>query len=350
MIRGTPSQISRNTRLSYKHGSYNSVFELKEVSDKLECTLASVMSVVETMKINRLIPPKESTNSGLDILPPNFDSADSKISDTCDYATFPNFETTLGASFEELSRYRPGLSDTRARVNVNNQHLAKLLFQSSSAGKAEADAYIQEFLTSPPSRMKLDDTQNYLTDIEDLARICHEEMTLIVTSNLDSTRWNDANFSSILKASNLNLTARLEEAVEQVKNLNAIVPAFGSVLHIFYTTYDLSLITHAFCNFLNSKEKTLHTSQSPHTPQILAQTKELKQAISEQAAAVKKGLDEGGWIDKVLDSVNGTQGNETLFSELGDLVDAGQLEVWAGDLVEGWKDSCEGLMLKKVVV
>jgi N-terminal acetyltransferase B complex non-catalytic subunit len=125
MIRGAPGQISRNTWLSYKHGSYNTVSELREVSDTLECTLASVMSVIEATRINRLIPSKEPTNGGVDILrkrpimshpehatnsyeATSFDSINSKMSDTSDYATFPNFETTFGESFDELSRNRPG--------------------------------------------------------------------------------------------------------------------------------------------------------------------------------------------------------------------------------------------------
>jgi N-terminal acetyltransferase B complex non-catalytic subunit len=73
MIRGAFGHISHNTWLSYKHGSYNTVFELREVSDKLGCTLASIMSVVETMKINRLLLPGEPTNNGTDILRRSFD-------------------------------------------------------------------------------------------------------------------------------------------------------------------------------------------------------------------------------------------------------------------------------------
>jgi N-terminal acetyltransferase B complex non-catalytic subunit len=72
MIRGAPGQIRRNRWLSYTHGSYNTVFELGEVMDRLECTLASVMSVTETMKIHRLIPPRERDNGGIDILCKSF--------------------------------------------------------------------------------------------------------------------------------------------------------------------------------------------------------------------------------------------------------------------------------------
>jgi N-terminal acetyltransferase B complex non-catalytic subunit len=223
------------------------------------------------------------------------------------------------------------------------------LFQSPNATETETEAYLKEFLRSPPSHTQLKDPQHFISDIEDVARICHGEMTHIIVSNFDSTRWNDANFQTTLDSSNAHLISRLEQTVVQIKNLKAIVPAFADVLHLLYTTYDISLITLAFCKLLNAKNKKLQSSQATHTAHILTHTQELQKAIAEKATAVKRGLDEGGWIDKVLDSVNGVDGQETVLGQLGDLVDAGRLEVWAGDLVEGWKDSCEGLMLLKVV-
>jgi N-terminal acetyltransferase B complex non-catalytic subunit len=39
---------------------------------------------------------------------------DSKYSDNLDYESFPNFEVSRGARFEELSRYIPNLSVSRA--------------------------------------------------------------------------------------------------------------------------------------------------------------------------------------------------------------------------------------------
>jgi len=41
---------------------------------------------------------------------PNVGSPDTKFSDTLDYESFPNFETSHGPRFEELSRYIPNLS------------------------------------------------------------------------------------------------------------------------------------------------------------------------------------------------------------------------------------------------
>jgi len=63
MYRGSREHISRNIWLSYKHGSYNSMFEIKEVSDTLSRTLSAAMSVVESRKIFGLIPLKPETSS-----------------------------------------------------------------------------------------------------------------------------------------------------------------------------------------------------------------------------------------------------------------------------------------------
>lgn len=77
------------------------------------------------------------------------------------------------------------------------------------------------------------------------------------------------------------------------------------------------------------------------------------QIVAEKSVVVRKGLDEGGWIDKVLDSVLQVQGSEgekaSVLGSLTDLMDAGRLEVWAGDVVESWRDSIVGLSFLKVI-
>lgn len=71
MYRNSRDQISKNIWLSYKHGSYNSIFEIKEVSDTLSRTLSAATSVVESRKISSLVPSKTgsgSSDGGFDIL------------------------------------------------------------------------------------------------------------------------------------------------------------------------------------------------------------------------------------------------------------------------------------------
>ena len=60
LYKGAGSQITQQAWVSYKNGSYNTIFELREVSEKLGCTTAMVMSVTESAKINRLVSPKEA--------------------------------------------------------------------------------------------------------------------------------------------------------------------------------------------------------------------------------------------------------------------------------------------------
>lgn len=129
LYRGSRGQISKNTWLSYKHGSYNTIFELKEVTDKLECSFSAVMSVVERSRINRVLSAKGLLESygGYDVLcksaqghspnvkltlliAPDPESLETTISDTNDYESFPDHEGTLGSNFEEISRFVPAPS------------------------------------------------------------------------------------------------------------------------------------------------------------------------------------------------------------------------------------------------
>jgi len=56
-------QIAKNVWLSFKHGSYNSILEIREVSETLSHSLSAAMSVIESRKISRLIEPGASLNA-----------------------------------------------------------------------------------------------------------------------------------------------------------------------------------------------------------------------------------------------------------------------------------------------
>jgi len=69
--RSSRGNITKNLWLSFKHGSYNTVFELAEVSEKLSHSMAAAMSVIESRKISRLtVPgtPLTEISNGFDIL------------------------------------------------------------------------------------------------------------------------------------------------------------------------------------------------------------------------------------------------------------------------------------------
>lgn len=54
LYKSSREHINKNIWLSFKHGSYNSIFEFREVSQKLSHSLSAIMSVVESNKIHRV--------------------------------------------------------------------------------------------------------------------------------------------------------------------------------------------------------------------------------------------------------------------------------------------------------
>jgi N-terminal acetyltransferase B complex non-catalytic subunit len=77
MYRGARGHISKNIWLSFKNNNYNSIFEIKEVSDTLSRTLSAAMSVTESLKVSRLIPSKtgsSTSDGGYDVLRESFHS------------------------------------------------------------------------------------------------------------------------------------------------------------------------------------------------------------------------------------------------------------------------------------
>ncbi|KAG9236907.1 N-acetyltransferase B complex non catalytic subunit-domain-containing protein [Amylocarpus encephaloides] len=345
LYRGTRGQISWNTWLSYKHGSYNTAFELKEVAEKLNSTIAASMSVVELRRISRLIPEKDQgsrTDGGYDVLAANPEQADTKISDTNDYKTFPNYESTLGPSFEVLSRFVPGPSEYRTRINLISEHLISLISAPPNTLEAVIQYTLTAFLSNPPQQPQTKNPLQYLTKPENYARRSYDDISLVIYSSLSSDLWTEQKFATQLEAYNTDLISNLTSLLTLVTNMNHIVPAFGDTLHTLYIAYDLSRISTAFCKFLTNQGSKAHVSQAAHTVKILETAKSLSKAVVEKVVVVKKGMDEGGLIDKVLDSVNG--GNEEGEGFVG-MLDAGALEVWAGDLVESWRDALIGLGL-----
>lgn len=71
VYRNARGQITKNMWISFQKNNYNSVFEMKEVSDTLSRTLSGAMSVVESRKIVRITEPATTLSSifgGYDIL------------------------------------------------------------------------------------------------------------------------------------------------------------------------------------------------------------------------------------------------------------------------------------------
>jgi len=60
VYRNSRGQITKNMWTSFQKSNYNSIFEMKEVSDTLSHTLSAAMSVIESRKITRVTEPAKA--------------------------------------------------------------------------------------------------------------------------------------------------------------------------------------------------------------------------------------------------------------------------------------------------
>lgn len=354
LYRTSRGHIGKNIWLSFKNGSYNSIFELKEVSDTLSRTIAAATSVVETRKIARLLElnSKEPLDEGYDIIPKNPETLEGPFTDMNDYDTFPNFECTKGPRFEEIFRVFPSPSDYQVRVNLTTEKLIQLIspHPSIESTKSSTKAALLSFLSSATITPKpAINYQNLLTRPEDLARIASESMTLLILDACNKERWPEIKFQSRLDTYNNDLISSLECLIENLEGNKILVPPLASTFHALYTSYDIAKTTLSFSTFLAKQGKEAHESQVEASKKVWEVARKLMTVVAEKVTIVKKGMDEGGWIDKVLEDVLGPDNEESVIGKVRDLMDDAVLEVWAGNVVEAWRESVVGLGFLKVV-
>ncbi|KAH6709317.1 N-acetyltransferase B complex non catalytic subunit-domain-containing protein [Leptodontidium sp. MPI-SDFR-AT-0119] len=352
----------KNVWLSFKHSSYNSVFEIREVQDSLSRSLARVMSVVESTRIARLVEPKRplaEISQEYDILTPNAELAETTFVDTNDYETFPNYESFTGPRFDDLSRFVPRPTDSRYRQNLVTQKIL-LIIDPSTHTNGEGlilQQWLKQYLNSqkqqqqkPSSKVGSED----LTRLEALAKSTYDAMALIIYHASDRALWTEPDVKDKLDGYNKDLAESLEKRLAFIDKMEDLVPAFERTLHALYTAHEVGTAAVNLCGYLSRKGKDVYDKQADANKTVLDLGQRLLQATVGKCAAVKKGLDEGGWIDKVLESVlpeetEGQQGaSVSIVEALREHLDEGFMEQWAGEVAESWRDSVTGLSLLKV--
>ncbi|KAH7364272.1 N-acetyltransferase B complex non catalytic subunit-domain-containing protein [Rhexocercosporidium sp. MPI-PUGE-AT-0058] len=349
----------KNVWLSFKHSSYNSVFEIREVQDTLSRSLARVMSVVESTKIARLLEPKRplaEISQEYDILAPNTELSEVPFSDTNDYETFPNYESSTGPRFEEISRFVPRPADSRYRQSLITQKIL-LVIDPSTPTSGEGlilRQWLKQYLNSQKQQQHSSTAGSEdLTQPEALAKSTYDAMALIIHHASDRSLWTEPDIKDKLDGYNKDLAESLEKHLALIDKMEGLVPAFESTLHALYTAHEVGTAAANFCDWFSKKGKDVYDKQAEANKSVSDLGQRLLQATIGKCAAVKKGLDEGGWIDKVLECVlpeeiDGQQGASPLIVEaLRDHLDEGFMEQWAGEVAESWRDSITGLSLLK---
>ena len=188
-----------------------------------------------------------------------------------------------------------------------------------------------------------------MTRSEQLAAATYHAMALILRASHDQDLWTENDFQDTLDNYNNDLCARLEEQVALVETLKEPVPAFGSTLHVLYTVHEVGRTILNLCHYLPKQSKVFLEKQREASVKIEELAGKLLQLVVDKCTFVKKGLDEGGWIDKVLECTlpNAQEGDGAIVSSLRELLDENFLEEWAGEVVESWRDSVIGFSYLK---
>ncbi|KAE8452103.1 hypothetical protein EG329_001570 [Mollisiaceae sp. DMI_Dod_QoI] len=356
--------ITRNTWLSFKHGSYNSIFEFREVAQKLSRSLSAVMSVVESNKIYRFTTntvPAEAITQMLYLIPAEFENMENPLSDNNDYETFPNFESSRATPFEELSRFIPGPTEHRYRMNLLAEKVM-LIVDPSSELSDEKDTLQQSLKQYLDSRRHLQNLTSKLgfeslTRSEQLAGHAYHAMALIITESCDQALWAEGDCKTRLENHDEELCDRLEEQADLIEQMQALVPAFQQTLNALYTAYEVGRTTVYFCRHLSGKGKAVHETQIEASKKITKTAERLIQVVINKCVLIKNGLDEGGWIDRVLQSAlpdtpekfeQDEHPSASLVEAVKQIIDEVFMEGWAGELVESWKDSIAGFSYIKM--
>lgn len=339
--RNVHGQVTKNSWRSLENGSYNTIFGLVEVSDHLETSIASVMSVLELRRINRLTRKEVGLGQwsyGFDILPRQPELV-TKWHDNSDYLSFPNFELASTPRFEKYTRLGPAPSSLRSRAFLMTEKLLMLTAAASQGLTTRAGVHdevescisaIQKLESELLGKKVFTCSEKIMVQTSlDLFKLLHTATTSHTTG-----RMSPESADSIKSKLNNSI---LESLSKQKKSVNSVPvdqpPLFTTCLHPLYISYELATnvltISTFKAEFLAAKSKT------PFNEELLGAAKALRKAVAEKAIAMKQRTLEGGTLTYITEEVAKLQG--PAFDEV-------WLEGWAAELVESWEESLAQLV------
>ena len=185
-----------------------------------------------------------------------------------------------------------------------------------------------------------------MTRAEDLAQYGYDAMLVIIRDACDQEQWTEPNYHEKLEEYYQDLCVALEECTDIISGMKTIVPAFAVPLNALYAGQEMGRTTVDFCEFIAGQGSDIHERVVTLNERALEMGRRLLRTVVDKCMVIKKGLDEGGWIDKVLGSTfpedEGVVIDEMsveISGELQKLVDENFMEEMAGEVVESWGDS-----------
>lgn len=243
----------------------------------------------------------------------------------------------------------------RCRVNLAAEKLMLIVDSSSDIAQEKEllHLWLNEYLDSQ-TQIHSTKMGEGMTRSERLAADTYHAIALVLRASHDKEQLLETDFQSTLDKYNKDLYASLEEQLAIIENLKEPVPALGNTLHALYTAHEVGTMLINFCKYTSKQSKDFVEKHKEASTKIEELARQLLQLVVVKCTVVKKGLDEGGWIDKVLECTlpeaqEGVDGgvDVAIVGALRELLDENFLEEWAGEVVESLRDSVVGFSFLK---
>ncbi|KFY55521.1 hypothetical protein V496_06983 [Pseudogymnoascus sp. VKM F-4515 (FW-2607)] len=359
------TQINNNSKRSFEAGSYDSVCQLENASDKLSRSIGTAVTVVELRKIVRMTDPNavlSRQSQGYNLLPSH--PISNQFANNLDFKCYPDFETSNNPSVEMWLRLGPPPSDFRARSGLMIDELW-MLFRNQTDGKSKIISSLKNiersFTVVESLRVSYSMTGHETCLHAVAVALAHLVVTCCLENpKLDVTRQRGPRqaITNIAKfMGNLKNVCKLD--------LNAIRyhPSFNSTLHPLYVAHESASLVIAAAKFVSSKSVETHPKTCEEMDRLAIHAREIQQLIADSAEKVKEKMNGGGWIDRVMTwlweepvghpdvaimdwwhpKFAHTPGR-WVAQELGQEF----CEWWAGELADSWKESVIGLAALRV--
>ncbi|KAF3762774.1 hypothetical protein M406DRAFT_264927 [Cryphonectria parasitica EP155] len=362
---------------AFKAGSYTSILGMAEFSDRLRrsCTLA--MTVIEERRATRALGGRlEGGIQQAHLL--HHVTDDTRFVNAIDHGSFPNLESPQSAPLYKIVEFGPDLSSERCRLALlAEQFLDTVTYKPP-----------KDYKPSKVNEVALRD-RAYL--IETSARL-HESISSILLNISSSIAGKltgaEHHFYSTVSFLSLLLRTALEtpKSVPQPRSLSTITTGIKSVLASLWTDFasvppqlasldagdvlasltdphTLSIVretalvikqTATLILTFHAAEQTRDRTGSSHLHKdIVAEAKGLDElatktlsAAKERVKELKNMLGQGGWLARI-EGWTFPEGEDALGEMIRDVVGVGDVEDWAGKVVESWRDGVKGFEVVK---
>ncbi|ELR02124.1 hypothetical protein VC83_06962 [Pseudogymnoascus destructans] len=359
------TQINNNCKRSFEAGSYDSVCQLVNASDKLSRSIGTAITVIELRKIVRMTDQNAvltKQSQGYDLLPS--DPITNQFANNLDYKCYPDFETSSCPSVEMWLRLGPPPSDFRARSALLVDELW-MLFRNQTDGKSKTNSALKglerSFSVMESLRVGIDMTGHEVCQHAVAVALAH----FIITTCLENPK-HDVTHNRGVRQPVTNITKFLGNLKNVCKiDLSAIRyhPSFNGTLHPLYLAHETTSLVIAAAKFVNSKAVETHPKTCEVMDGLAVHAREVQQLVANTAEKVKVKMNGGGWIDRVMTWLwEEPVGNPDVaimdwwhpkFAHTPGRWVAQELgqefcEWWVGEVVDSWKESVIGLAALRV--